>query len=90
MLQALPVNRDGLVDIGQKDLPVFGAVEDPVFNNKLPKAVRVVQQELQIGLDTHRLPCHQCKDRAAVSVCSRNKVCRPADEICATLIVTFP
>jgi hypothetical protein len=61
MLQALPVNRDGLVDIGQKDLPAFGAVEDPVFNNKLPKAVRIVQQELQIGLDTHRLPATNAK-----------------------------
>src|SRR5262249_49767146 len=59
VLQALPVMRGRLVNIGQKDLLVFGTVEDPVFHYELPKPGRVVEQKLQIGLDTHRLARQQ-------------------------------
>jgi len=47
--QVLPVNGERLVDIGQKDRFLFGAIEDTVLRYKLAKGARVVDHELQIA-----------------------------------------
>ena len=53
-IQALPVATKSLVNIAQEDILVFGTIEDTLLHYKLAKAVRVVGQELQIRLETHR------------------------------------
>lgn len=53
--QTLLATTERLVNSGQKETRVFGAFEHSVLQYKFAKAVRVVDQELQLGLDTKRL-----------------------------------